>query len=363
MALVLLVAALGALAAMWRSNSPSGAEGESAGGPVKSPVAATPSGPPVNVGVLNSLTGTMGASGSATIDATLLAIDEVNQAGGVLGRPVVPIVRDTHSHVENFAPEAERLITDDKVSVIFGCWTSSGRKTVVPIVENHNNLLVYPRSYEGIEESPNVFYLGSTPNQQIMPAVQWANDTLKKRRFFLVGSDYVFPRIANEIIKLQIEEIGAELAGEAYRPLGSRDFDAIAADIAAAKPDCILSTVSGDSTVAFFHALRKAGVTPAQTPTISFSIGEEEILHLDVGQVAGDYAAGSYFQSIDSEENRRFVEKFRAKFGPQRVLTDPMEAAYMGVKLWAAAVNEAGSLDMRARATSDAGHSPAVTGR
>jgi urea transport system substrate-binding protein len=346
MALLFLVATLGALAAWWRSNGV-GAGGESVEGVVKSPLAAAPSGPPVNVGVLNSLTGAMGASGSATIDATLLAIDEVNQAGGVLGRPVVPIVRDTRSHVENFAPEAERLIAEDRVSVIFGCWTSSGRKSVVPIVEKHDNLLVYPRSYEGIEESPNVFYLGSTPNQQIIPAVRWANDTLKKRRFFLVGSDYVFPRIANEIIKLQIEEIGAELAGEAYRPLGSDDFDGIAADIAAAKPDCILSTVSGDSAIAFIQALRKAGVTPAHTPTISFSIGEEEILHLDVSQVAGDYAAGRYFQSIDTEENRRFISKFRAKFGPQRVLTDPMEAAYMGVKLWAAAVNEAGSLETR----------------
>jgi urea transport system substrate-binding protein len=346
-ALVLLLATVGGLIAIWRSNGGNEVEGEAPGRRDGSAVAAIPSGPPVNVGVLNSLTGTMGASGSATIDATLLAIDEVNQGGGVLGRPVVPVVRDTRSNVENFAPEAERLIKDDKVSVIFGCWTSSGRKTVVPIVERYDNLLVYPRSYEGIEESPNVFYLGSTPNQQIMPAVQWAVNKLNRRRFFLVGSDYVFPRIANEIIKLQLEELGVELAGEAYRPLGSRDFDTIAAELAAAKPDCILSTVSGDSNVAFFQAIRKAGVTPAETPTISFSIGEEEILHLDINQVAGDYAAGRYFQSIDSEENRRFIEKFRAKFGPQRVLTDPMEAAYMGVKLWAAAVNEAESLDIR----------------
>jgi urea transport system substrate-binding protein len=239
------------------------------------------------------------------------------------------------------------LIEADKVAVIFGCWTSSGRKSVVPVVEKYDNLLVYPRSYEGIEESPNVFYLGSTPNQQIMPAVRWAHDVLRKRRFFLVGSDYVFPRIADEILKLQIAELGAELAGEGYRPLGSGDFDPIAAEISASKPDCILSTISGDSNLAFFEALRRAGVTPAETPTISFSIGEEEILHLDVSAVAGDYAAGSYFQSIDSKENRRFVKAFRAKFGPQRVLTDPMEAAYMSVKLWAAAVNEAGGLDTR----------------
>jgi urea transport system substrate-binding protein len=343
-----LLAALGGIAALWNRSRSNDDDTPAAAGGENPFVAAMPAGAPINVGVLNSLTGTMGASGSATIDATLLAIDEVNQTGGVLGRPIVPFVRDTRSRTENFAPEAERLVTKDNVSVIFGCWTSSGRKGVVPIVEKFDRLLIYPRTYEGIEESPNVFYMGSTPNQQIIPTVRWAHDTLNKRRFFLVGSDYVFPRIANEIVKLQLQQLGAELAGEAYRPLGSREFEAIASEIAAAKPDCILSTVSGDSAVAFFEALKKAGLEPGETPTISFSLGEEELLHLDANQIVDDYAAASYFQSIDSEENQRFVDKFRAKFGPQRVLTDSMEAAYMGVKLWAAAVNEAQSFDTRA---------------
>jgi urea transport system substrate-binding protein len=345
----LMGAAAVALAGIWKGWTPTGDRSDAAAGAGNGlPLAAAPSGEPVKVGVLHSLTGTIAASGSSVVDATLFAIDEVNQSGGVLGRPVEAVVRDGRSDPQSFAAEAERLITDDHVHVVFGCWMSSGRKMVVPIVEEHNKLLVYPRLYEGIEESPNVFYLGATPKQQIIPAVQWAHDSLKKRRFFLVGSDYVFPRIANEIIKDQIKNLGAELAGEAYRPLGSAAFGPLVAEIVAAKPECILNTVSGDSNVAFFRALRAAGVRASETPTISFSLGEEEIRHLSAAQMAGDFAACCYFQSIDSDENRQFVARFRARFGPQRVVTDPMEAAYIGVKLWAAAVREANSLETRA---------------
>jgi urea transport system substrate-binding protein len=346
---LLLLALAGGLAAIWNGRTPEGdAAISDAPAAAAAPIAAARSGPPVKVGVLHSLTGTMGASGSSVTDATLLAVDEVNQSGGVLGRPVEAVVRDGQSDAQVNAREAERLIEDDDVHVIFGCWMSSGRKTVVPIVEEHDNLLVYPRSYEGIEESPNVFYLGATPNQQIVPAVEWAYEELDRRRFFLVGSDYVFPRIAGEVIKDHIEELGAEVAGEAYRPLGSEDFESLVAEIVAAKPDCILSTVSGDGNIAFFRALRAAGVTAADVPTICFSIGEEEIRHISAALLAGDYAACCYFESIDSQRNRQFVARFKDKFGPQRVVTDPMEAAYMSVKLWAAAVEEAGSLDVRA---------------
>jgi urea transport system substrate-binding protein len=342
-----LAAAAVTIAAMWNGGTTSSDDAPShAGVQGSAPLAGPHTGPPVKVGVLNSLTGTMGVSGSAVIDATILAIDEVNQSGGVLGRPVVAIVRDTRSDAQKFAPLAEQLLAEDQVHVIFGCWTSLGRKLAVPVVENHNSLLIYPRLYEGIEESPNVFYLGATPNQLMMPAVEWAHKDLKKRRFYLVGSDYIFPRIANEIIKDQLTELGAELAGEDYRPLGSTDFAPVVAKIVAAKPDCILSTISGDSNIDFFRELRAAGVSSQETPTISFSIGEEEIQQLDVAKMAGDYAACSYFQSIDSPANREFIEQFRAKFGPQRVVTDPMEAAYTGVKLWAAAVQEANSLEM-----------------
>ena len=347
-ACALLVAAAG-IATLWKG----GASNDEASKPnfrAQSgiPAIAPPSGESVKVGILHSLTGTMAVSGSSVADATLLAVDEVNQAGGVLGRPIEPVVRDTRSDAKNFAPEAERLIREDHVATIFGCWMSSGRKMVVPVVESYNNLLIYPRLYEGIEESPNVFYLGATPNQLMTPAVKWVHDALHKRRFFLVGSDYVFPRIANEIIKHEITALDAELVGEDYRPLGSMAFEPIVAKIVAAKPDCILNTISGDSNIAFFRALRAAGIHATDIPTISFSVGEQEIQQLDVSQMTADYAACSYFQSIGSKENREFVAKFKAKFGPQRVVTDPMEAAYMGVKLWAAAVQEAKSLDVPA---------------
>ncbi len=339
--LVVLMGIAG-VAAVWRGRTPTADDAQAHG---SIPPVAMPAGEPVKVGVLHSLTGTMAVSGASATEATLLAIDEVNATGGVLGRPVEAVVRDSRSDAANFAPEAQRLIADDGVSVIFGCWTSSGRKMVVPIVENHNALLIYPRLYEGIEESPNVFYLGATPSQQMLPAVKWAYDTLQKRRFFLVGSDYVFPRVANEIIKDQLRELGADVVGEDYRPMGSTDFQPIVANIVAAKPDCILNAVSGDSNVAFFRELRAAGIDSAKVPTISFTIGEEELQQLDVDDMTGDYSACSYFQSIDAAENQRFVSAFQKKFGPQRVVTDPMEDAYMSVKLWAAAVREAGSLE------------------
>jgi urea transport system substrate-binding protein len=188
-----------------------------------------------------------------------------------------------------------------------------------------------------------VIYLGAAPNQQILPAVKWAFAFGDKRRFYLVGSDYVFPRTAGAIIKDALRELGGELVGEAYVPLGGEEFKPIVAGIVAAKPDLILNTINGDSNVAFFRELRHAGLTPDKVPTISFSIGEEELRHLNPAHMAGDYAAWNYFQSIDSRENREFVHRFRAKYGPQRVVTDPMEAAYIGVKLWAEAVAESGS--------------------
>ena len=355
-----VIAGAAIIAAMWNAATPTSVS--DASGNKGLPIPAMPIGPPVKVGVLHSLTGTMAVSGSSVVDATMLAIEEVNQAGGVLGRPVEAIVRDGRSDPRIFAEWAERLIVEDHACVIFGCWMSSGRKMVVPIVESHNNLLIYPRLYEGLEESPNVFYLGATPNQQITPAVEWAYTALKKRRFFLVGSDYVFPRIANVIIKDQIKQLGAELAGEAYSPLGSTSFDAIVAEAAASKADCIVNTVSGDSNISFLRALRGARVDSSALPSVSFSLGEEEIRNIDSVDMAGNYAVASYFQSIDTEENRAFVKRFRTRYGPQRVVTDPMEAAYIGVKLWAAAVQEATSIETSAVRQAMRGlrvHSPA----
>ncbi len=316
---------------------------DAAAGGAGLPVVKAPQGPPIRVGVLHSLTGTMAESESAVVEATLLAIEELNRAGGVLGRPVEPLVRDGRSEPLVFAEQAKKLITEDHVCTVFGCWTSASRKTVLPVFERHDHLLVYPVEYEGLEESPNIIYLGATPNQQIIPAVQWAFAFQGKRRFFLVGSDYVFPRAANTIIRETLDKLGAEVAGEEYLPMGSFDVKDVVKKIVAAAPDVILNTINGDSNIAFFQELRAAGVTPEKSNTISFSIGEEELRHLNVAQMVGDYAAWSYFQSITLPENLEFVARFKAKYGPQRVLTDPMEAAYVGVKLWALAVRQAGS--------------------
>ncbi len=309
--------------------------------------AAIPNGEPIRIGILHSLTGTMGHSGSSVADATLLAIDELNRSGGLLGRPLEPIVADGRSDPDRFLVEAKRMIEEEKVCTIFGCWTSASRKTVIPLFEELDHLLVYPVQYEGLEESPNVIYTGATPNQQIIPAVKWAYAFENKRRFFLVGSDYVFPRVAHEIIKDQLGELGAELVGEVFLPLGSSNFGPVVEQIVAAKPDMILNSINGDSNLAFFRELREKGLTAEKLPTISFSIEEEELRQLDGADVAGHYAAWNYFQSVASKENTDFIGSFRLKYGPQRVVTDPMESAYFGVKLWAQAVEQCGSTEVQ----------------
>ena len=297
---------------------------------------------PIRVGVLHSLSGSMAMSARPVVESTLMAIDELNAAGGVLGRSVEADVRDGASDPTIFASEAERLITVDRVAATFGCWTSSGRKQVKPIVENHQHLLFYPVQYQGLEDSPFIVYTGATPNQQIIPAVTWALDNLG-RRFFLVGSDYVFPHTANAIIRHVTAAIGGEIVGEAYAPFGGRDMAGIVDAIARARPDVILNTINGDSNVAFFQALRRAGISPAEIPTVSFSIAETELAAMGVKDFVGDYAAWNYFQSVDSEENRRFVEGLRRRMGPGTTASDPMEAAYLSVHLWARAVQEAGT--------------------
>jgi urea transport system substrate-binding protein len=339
------VAALGlALAGYYLGGRrPSGDDAGPAPAPVvaAAAIAPVPAGPPIRVGVLHSLSGTMAESESPVVEATLFALDELNKSGGVLGRPVEPLVRDGQSDPEAFARQADKLLSEDKVCTVFGCWTSASRKTVVPIFERHGNLLVYPVEYEGLEESPNVVYLGATPNQQIIPAARWAFAFQGKRRFFLVGSDYVFPRAANAIIRDTLAEMQAQVVGEEYLPLGSYDVKPSIEKIASSRPDVIFNTINGTTNIPFFKELRAAGITPERIPTISFSVGEEELRFLNVSEMAGDYAAWNYFQSIDSPENGRFVSRFRARYGPQRLLTDPMEAAYIGVRLWAKAVEQA----------------------
>ncbi len=302
--------------------------------------------PPINVGVLHSLSGTMAISERSVVQATLLAIDELNERGGVLGRQLRPVVADGQSDWPTFATEATRLIQDEDVSVVFGCWTSASRKTVKPIFEQLDHLLFYPVQYEGLEQSPNIVYTGAAPNQQIIPAVKWAFDNLGSR-VYLVASDYVFPRAANEIIKEQVAALRGQVVGERYLLLGSTDVDAAVREIVAARPDVILNTINGDTNVAFFRALRASGITPDDVPVMSFSLGEDELRTMGAEHMVGDYATWNYFQSIDTDENRAFVAAFRAKYGADRVTDDPMEAAYFGVHLWAQAVEHAGTTDPR----------------
>ncbi len=298
---------------------------------------------PIRVGVLHSLSGTMAISARPVVEATLMAIDELNAAGGLLGRSIEPVVRDGASDPATFAREAERLITIDQVAATFGCWTSSGRKQVKPVIERHGHLLFYPVRYEGLEESPFIVYTGAAPNQQIIPAVTWALDHLG-RRLLLVGSDFVFPHTANAIIRHVANALGGQVVGEVYAPLGARDMTAIVNEIVRTRPDVILNTITGDSNAAFFQALRQAGISAAQIPTVSFSIGETELAAMGVKNFVGDYAAWNYFQSVDTEENRRFVEGLRRRTGATTA-SDPMEAAYLSVHLWARAVHEAGATD------------------
>ena len=298
---------------------------------------------PIRVGVLHSLSGTMAISERAVVEATLMAIDELNAAGGLLGRSIEPVVRDGASDPNTFAREAERLIAVDRVAATFGCWTSASRKQVKPVIERHGHLLFYPVQYEGLEESPFIVYTGAAPNQQIIPAVTWARDNLG-RRFFLVGSDYVFPHTANAIIRHVTTAIGGEIVGESYVPLGARDMTDVVNEIGRARPDVILNSINGDSNAAFFRALRQAGISPGRTPTVSFSIAETELATMGARDFVGDYAAWNYFQSLDTDENRRFVEALRLRAGRPTTASDPMEAAYLGVHLWARAVEEAGAI-------------------
>jgi urea transport system substrate-binding protein len=297
---------------------------------------------PIKVGILHSLTGTMAISERSVVDSTLLAIEEINQKGGILGRKIQPIIVDGKSDWNTFAKQAENLITQEKVVTVFGCWTSASRKTVKPIFEKYNHLLIYPVQYEGLEESPNIVYTGAAPNQQIIPAVKWSFDNLGKR-FFLVGSDYIFPRTANAIIKDQVTALQGEILGEEYIPLGSNKVKTAIDKISAIQPNVILNTINGDSNIAFFKALRQAGISSEIIPTISFSIAEEELKSLPNKDVVGDYAVWNYFQNINNPKNSEFIQKFQKKYGKNRVTSDPIEAGYFGVYLWAQAVKAAGT--------------------
>jgi urea transport system substrate-binding protein len=299
--------------------------------------------PPIRVGILHSKTGAMKISELSMIDAEVMALTEINQSGGLLGRQVEWVVADGRSDWSTFAREAENLINKEKVSVIFGCWTSASRKSVKPVVEKNSHLLIYPMAYEGLEQSPNIVYTGAAPNQQVIPAVSWCYESLKARKFFLVGSDYVWPHCVNEIIKDQLKALGAECVGETYILFGTNEVGDSVEAIKKANPDVIISTVVGDSNGPFYQQLHAAGFPPQRIPVLSFSIAEDELRKLPLREMVGDYAAWDYFQSIDRPENREFVERFKASNGADRVTSDVIEAAYNSVYLWAQAVREAES--------------------
>lgn len=304
--------------------------------------------PPIRVGLLHSKHGAMAISEESMIDAEVMALDEINQSGGLLGRQVKWVIADGRSDWSMFAREAQRLIDQEKVSVIFGCWTSASRKSVKPVVERRDHLLIYPMAYEGLEQSPNIVYTGAAPNQQVIPAVSWCYESLKARKFFLVGSDYVWPHCVNEIIKDQLKALGAACVGESYILFGSTDVGAAVESIKKASPDIIISTVVGDSNEPFYQRLHAQEILPKKIPVLSFSIAEDELRKLPISVMVGDYAAWDYFQSIDRPENHEFVRKFKAVYGQERTTSDVIEAAYFSVYLWAQAVVEAQSDDVSA---------------
>ena len=299
----------------------------------------------IKVGVLHSLSGTMSISEVSVRDATLLAIDEINAAGGVLGKQLEPVVEDGASDWPTFAEKATKLLQQDKVAVVFGCWTSASRKAVLPVFEKLNGLLFYPVQYEGLEESPNIFYTGAEPTQQIVPAVDYL---LKqgKQKIYLLGSDYVFPRTANKIIKAQLAAMGGALAGEEYVPLGGTEFSTIISKIQAAQPDAIFNTLNGDSNVAFFKQFKDAGFTADKLPVLSVSVAEEEVRGIGAQYLAGHLVSWNYYQTTKTPENDKFVAAYKAKYGQDRVTDDPIEAGYFGVYLWKLLAEKAGSTDV-----------------
>lgn len=302
----------------------------------------------IKVGILHSLSGTMAISEVSVKDATLMAIEEINAAGGIMGKQLVPVIEDGASDWPTFAEKARKLIQQDGVAVVFGCWTSASRKAVLPVFEELNGLLFYPVQYEGLEASPNIFYTGAEPTQQIIPGVDFLVNELGAQSIYLLGSDYVFPRTANLIIKTQLEHLGVALAGEEYVPLGGTEFSTIISKIQEAQPDAIFNTLNGDSNVAFFKQFKDAGFTPESLPVISVSVAEEEVRGIGTENIAGHYTAWNYYQTTETPENEAFVAAYKAAFGEDRVTADPIEAGYFGVYVWKALVEAAGSTDVEA---------------
>lgn len=298
----------------------------------------------VKVGILYSATGSMAISEGAVKDAEVLAINEINEAGGVLGKKLEYVAEDGASEPSTFATKAEKLIDQDKVAAVFGCWTSASRKAVKPVFEEYGSLLWYPIQYEGMEASSNIVYTGAAPNQQIVPAIDYLIEEGYKS-FFLLGSDYVFPRTANMIINAQCKAKGVSVVGEEYAQMDQTDFSSIISKIEAAKPDVIINTLNGTGNLSFFKQMNEKNYTADDYMTMSFSIAEEEVKTIGADILKNHMVSWNYYMTTDTPENDAFVKAYKDAYGAERVTSDPAEAAYDAVYLWKAAVEKAGSFD------------------
>ena len=317
------------------------------------------SGGTIKVGILHSLSGTMAISETVLKDTVLMAIDEINAKGGVLGKKLEPVIVDPASNWPLFAEKTKQLLGQDKVSVIFGCWTSVSRKSVLPVVEEMNGLLFYPVQYEGEELSKNVFYTGAAPNQQAIPAVDYLMSKAGggAKRWVLLGTDYVYPRTTNKILRAYLKSKGVadKDIDEKYTPFGHSDYQTIVADVkkfSQGGKTAVVSTINGDSNVPFYKQLGNAGLKAKDVPVVAFSVGEEELRGVDTKPLVGHLAAWNYFQSIKSPANTEFIKKWSAYAkakklpGSDKPLTnDPMEATYIGINMWKQAVEKAKSTD------------------
>lgn len=303
----------------------------------------------VTVGILHSVTGTMAISETGSVQAEKLAIKQINDMGGVLGRQIEVIQEDGASDWPTFAEKARKLLVNDKVPAVMGCWTSASRKAVLPVFEQHNGFLYYPTFYEGLEQSPNVIYTGQEATQQIIAGLDWVKETKGANSFYLLGSDYIWPRTSNKIARKHIEDfLGGEVVGEEYYPLGHTQFNSVINKIRLRKPDVIYAIVVGGSNVAFYKQLKAAGIDmTAEDPVLlTISVTEDEILGIGGENMEGAYACMKYFQSLDNENNLAFVAAFKEMWGEDIVIGDVTQAAYLGPWLWKAAVEKAGSFDV-----------------
>lgn len=301
----------------------------------------------VYVGQLHSATGTMAISETGSIQAEQLAIEQINAMGGVLGRQIKIIQEDGASDWPTFAEKAKKLLERDKVAAVFGCWTSASRKAVLPVFEKNNGLLYYPTFYEGLEQSKNVFYTGQEATQQIIAGLDWIAKEKNAKTFYLVGSDYIWPRTANKIARKHIENVlKGKVVGEEYYPLGHTQFGSLINKIKLRKPDVIYSIVVGGSNVSWWKQLKAAGLTADKQTILTISVTEDEVLGIGGENVEGHYSAMKYFQSLDNPNNKKFVEAFKAKYGKDAVIGDVTQAAYLGPWLWKMAVEKAGSFDV-----------------